>query len=323
MRTKASWTEKYRPRKLTEISSQDNIVSLLRSGLEGDIPHLLFYGPPGTGKTSAIFALARQLFGEDRDKRVTELNASDERGVDIVRGKIVTKAKESLRGNCSVAFKLIILDEADAMAKDAQIALRKVIEDYSKSTRFCFICNYVGRVTKPIASRCVKLRFCKIPEKEIIRKLSFIAINEGVSNRLVKLIPRIANVSNGDLRKAVTLLQVMTEDTSLSIKELANVPSRRFCNKLFKMTISNCNLVTVTSLVIRESFSLSSIILDFCKRFNNYAIDNQAKAKILIRLCHSERRLLEGTNEFCEVLGLISYIRDVISNKPVINIEVL
>jgi hypothetical protein len=176
------------------------------------LPHLLFYGPPGTGKTSAILALAKDLFGPQMYRsRVLELNASDERGIDVVRKKIKNFASLAVSANKSSShvcppFKLIILDEADSMTVDAQSALRRTMETYSKVTRFCILCNYVSRIIGPIASRCAKFRFQPMSKDVMTARLGFIAEKEGFS------IPADAStallkVSGGDLRRAITLLQ--------------------------------------------------------------------------------------------------------------------
>jgi len=176
------------------------------------LPHLLFYGPPGTGKTSAILALAKDLFGPQMYRsRVLELNASDERGIDVVRNKIKHFASLAVSANKSTThpcppFKLIILDEADCMTVDAQSALRRTMETYTKVTRFCILCNYVSRIIGPIASRCAKFRFQPMSKDVMTSRLSYISEREGFT-----LPPdacsALLKVSGGDLRRATTLLQ--------------------------------------------------------------------------------------------------------------------
>ena len=179
------------------------------------LPHMLFYGPPGTGKTSTILALAKELYGPEMFRsRVLELNASDERGISIVREKVKDFARMQLsnppqnykdRYPCP-PYKIIVLDEADSMTQDAQSALRRTMETYSKITRFCLICNYVTRIIDPLASRCSKFRFKALDQGNTKKRLEEIADNEhvrmedGVVDMLIKC-------SEGDLRKAITFLQ--------------------------------------------------------------------------------------------------------------------
>ena len=154
--SKGSWVEKYRPEKLDDISAQTNVIESLRSAIiSKNIPHLIFFGPSGCGKTSTILALAKELFKEEYMDRIIELNASDERGINIVRGKIKTYAKQTVTSNSDIPpWKIIILDEADTMTSDSQFALRRIMEQYSKITRFCIICNYHNKIIEPIVSRC-------------------------------------------------------------------------------------------------------------------------------------------------------------------------
>jgi replication factor C subunit 2/4 len=166
------WVEKYRPTTVSEISYQTEVVSALTTSVEtGKIPHLLFYGPPGTGKTSTILALAKQIFGPKFYRtRILELNASDERGIQMVREKVKKFAQKKISKATDPAYpcpplQLIILDEADSMTVDAQSALRRTIEVHSRQTRFCIICNYVSKIIEPLASRCVKFRFAPISDQ--------------------------------------------------------------------------------------------------------------------------------------------------------------
>ncbi|KAL2143021.1 hypothetical protein VTI28DRAFT_418 [Corynascus sepedonium] len=210
------WVEKYRPKTLSDVTAQDHTITVLERTLQAsNLPHMLFYGPPGTGKTSTILALAKELYGPELMKsRVLELNASDERGISIVREKVKDFARTQLtnpppgyksRYPCP-PFKIIILDEADSMTQDAQSALRRTMETYSKITRFCLICNYVTRIIDPLASRCSKFRFKSLDQGnarrrlEDIAKLENVPIEDGAVDALIKC-------SDGDLRKAITFLQ--------------------------------------------------------------------------------------------------------------------
>jgi replication factor C subunit 2/4 len=179
------------------------------------LPHMLFYGPPGTGKTSTILALAKQLYGPEMMRsRVLELNASDERGISIVRKKVKDFARMQLTNPPAgyqskypcPPFKIIILDEADSMTQDAQSALRRTMETYSKITRFCLICNYVTRIIDPLASRCSKFRFKSLDEGNAKKRLEHIAQAEGVTVE-DGTVDALIRCSEGDLRKAITYLQ--------------------------------------------------------------------------------------------------------------------
>ncbi|KAL0248362.1 hypothetical protein GEMRC1_003598 [Eukaryota sp. GEM-RC1] len=210
--TETPWIEKFRPKQLQDVACQEETVNALRSAIKsGNLPHLLFYGPPGTGKTSTILAVANELYGPDLIKtRVLELNASDERGIQTVRERIKNFAQTSIGdgapGYPSPPYKIIILDEADAMTADAQAALRRVIEKYSKITRFCLICNYISRIIDPITSRCAKFRFRLLDRQTSVQRLSFITEKEKVPVDSETL-AFIVSLCGGDLRRAVNLLQ--------------------------------------------------------------------------------------------------------------------
>lgn len=210
------WVEKYRPKTLNDVTAQDHTITVLQRTLQAsNLPHMLFYGPPGTGKTSTILALAKELYGPELIKsRVLELNASDERGISIVREKVKDFARMQLT-NPSAAykarypcppFKLIVLDEADSMTQDAQSALRRTMETYSKITRFCLICNYVTRIIDPLASRCSKFRFKSLDQGNAKNRLEEIAQREGVGLE-EGAVDALIKCSEGDLRKAITYLQ--------------------------------------------------------------------------------------------------------------------
>lgn len=210
------WVEKYRPKSLNDVTAQDHTITVLQRTLQAsNLPHMLFYGPPGTGKTSTILALAKELYGPEMFRtRVLELNASDERGISIVREKVKDFARMQLsnppphykdRYPCP-PYKIIILDEADSMTQDAQSALRRTMETYSKITRFCLICNYVTRIIDPLASRCSKFRFKMLDQGNAKKRLEDIAENENV-NLEDGAVDTLIKCSEGDLRKAITFLQ--------------------------------------------------------------------------------------------------------------------
>jgi replication factor C subunit 2/4 len=182
------------------------------------LPHMLFYGPPGTGKTSTILALAKSLFGPALYRsRILELNASDERGIGIVREKVKGFARVQLSHPTGLdasyfekypcpPFKIIILDEADSMTQDAQSALRRTMEQYSRITRFCLVCNYVTRIIEPLASRCSKFRFKPLDNSAAGDRLALIAQTEGLSLE-EGVVDKLIACSDGDLRRAITYMQ--------------------------------------------------------------------------------------------------------------------
>lgn len=197
------WIEKYRPNSLDEMIDHGEKINTLRSLIDKkEMTHLLFYGPSGCGKTSMILACAREMYGNQYPRYVLELNASDDRGIDTVRKKIPDFVKTA-----SNKIRLVILDEADAMTNDAQSALRRVIEDYSKNSRFCLICNNINKIISGLQSRCTKMRFGYLDSNEIKKKLKIIIEKEDVhitNNALERLI----NV-NKDFRQILNTLQCL------------------------------------------------------------------------------------------------------------------
>ena len=210
------WVDKYRPKNLDEVSSPKTTVQILKKNLEtANLPHMLFYGPPGTGKTSTILAMAKHLYGPRLFKtRVLELNASDERGISIVRERIkgfarltVSRPSQEDKANYPCPpYKMIILDEADSMPGDAQSALRRTMETYSGITRFCLICNYVTRIIDPLASRCSKFRFKSLDEGSALTRLEYICGKESIDVD-TNILKEILRISEGDLRRAINYLQ--------------------------------------------------------------------------------------------------------------------
>ena len=199
------WVEKYRPMKLDDVFGQEETVERLKSYVSSrNLPHLLFTGPPGVGKTASAVSIAREMFGDSWNENFTELNASDERGIDVVRNKIKTFAKTAPIGGAS--FKIIFLDEADALTNDAQSALRRTMEKYSGNCRFILSCNYSSKIIEPIQSRCAVYRFKSLTDEAIAKRLFYIVEQEGltITNGGVTA---MVYVAGGDMRKAVNSLQ--------------------------------------------------------------------------------------------------------------------
>jgi replication factor C small subunit len=199
------WAEKYRPKKLDGIVDQKEIVERLKSFAKSrNVPHCIFAGPPGTGKTTAALCLARDLYGDVYREHLMELNASDERGIDVVRETVKTFARVKSIGE--IPFKILILDEADNMTSDAQQALRRTMERFTETCRFIMCANYSGKIIEPIQSRCAPFRFTYLPREEHDYYLKDIAAKEKVKLTTEGL-DAIFEVCGGDLRRAINTLQ--------------------------------------------------------------------------------------------------------------------
>lgn len=321
------WIEKYRPRRLNEVISQEESISILNNTLKtGELPHLLIYGAPGTGKTSSILALCNQLYGPERvNERVIELNASDERGINVVRGKIISFAKVAIGtpdpNYLCPPYKIIILDEADAMTKEAQAALRKVMEENSNITRFCFICNYINQIIEPINSRCVKIRFKPINKNFIIDKLSWIANREKIIIDREAL-KSIAEISNGDLRKSILMLQnvkyikfnrgidssIEQSDIYQMCKYISDIELIFYINQI-KLNNNVTNIIKITRDIINKGYIFNSVIVKIIEYIvNSHDINDSTKAKILFEMSFIEKNINDGADEYIQLLKLLNNI---------------
>jgi len=200
------WVERYRPRTVSDIKGQQAVVARLNAySSNKTFPHLLFAGPPGTGKTTAALALTRDVFGTDFRRNILEMNASDERKLESIRTKVKQFARTA--PSPGTTFKVIFLDEADALTPDAQGALRRIMEQNSETCRFILSCNYSSKIIEPIQSRCAVFRFRPLDKEQILERISIVANNEDIKIEN-EAADAIAKVSLGDLRKAITSLQV-------------------------------------------------------------------------------------------------------------------
>lgn len=311
-----------RPQKIEELSHQEEVVSALSSSIHSNsLPHLLFYGPPGTGKTSAILALAKQMFGHDIYRsRVLELNASDERGIAVVREKIKKFAQIAVTKGLanSPNFKIIVLDEADSLTSDAQAALRRVIEKYTKITRFCLICNYISKIIDPLASRCAKFRFKPISMQSHFDRLQYICEQEKIACTQQAL-EALIMLSEGDLRKSITSLQsasklysgMISEET---IREVAAVIPDSVITGLYReINGSFEGLQRATDEVIYNGYQPDMLIFqlfDFVT--TRQEISDLKKSQIMEILGEADYGLIAGGNEYLQIIKAVSSMQKII-----------
>ena len=217
------WSEKYRPQKLDEVVDQKEIIRGISNLIKSpDLPHMLFAGPAGVGKTTSALCIARELLGEEWRKNTLSLNASDERGIKMVRERVKEFAA-SIKLASDKEFgkpKVIILDEADEMTSEAQTALRRIIEDSASTTRFIIICNYLSQIIEPIQSRCVVFRFTRLPKEEVVEHLKMICEKEKVKYD-EKAISQIFDATGGDLRHSINIMQAAAGMGSVSASNVS------------------------------------------------------------------------------------------------------
>lgn len=316
------WVEKYRPKCVDEVAFQEEVVAVLKKSLEGaDLPNLLFYGPPGTGKTSTILAAARELFGPELYRqRVLELNASDERGIQVVREKVKNFAQLTVAGTRSDGkpcppFKIIILDEADSMTAPAQAALRRTMEKESRTTRFCLICNYISRIIEPLTSRCSKFRFKPLANQIQHQRLLDICEKENLkyTNESIEALVR---VSEGDLRKAITYLQSAArlntdkEVTERAVIEIAGVvPNKTIDNLLeicFKGTFEKLEVAVKN--IVDEGYAATQILGQLHEAIIERDVSDKQKSAITEKMAVVDKCLADGADEYLQMLSLCSVI---------------
>nr|CDQ00250.1 Bm4081, isoform d [Brugia malayi] len=299
------WVEKYRPASLTELVSHQEITDTLMKLInENRLPHLLFYGPPGTGKTSTILAAARMLYtSKQLSSMVLELNASDDRGIGIVREQIINFAQTSTLNvdkNQSSVPKLIILDEADAMTKDAQSALRRVIEKFTDNVRFCIICNYLSKIIPAIQSRCTRLRFAPLSNEQILPRLHHIVqvetltVTEDGQKALL-------NLAEGDMRRVINILQ----STAMAFKTVdepnvyrcVGYPLPTDVEKIVKILLNDSiedAYTKIEEIRTERAFALSDILNSMHEFIFRLVVPPELLSRLLICMADIEYHLSQG-----------------------------
>ncbi|KAF9266893.1 P-loop containing nucleoside triphosphate hydrolase protein [Marasmius fiardii PR-910] len=311
------WVEKYRPVTLDDVVSHKDITSTIEKFIEKNrLPHLLFYGPPGTGKTSTILAVARRIYGPDYRKQILELNASDDRGIDVVREQI--KQFAETRTLFSKGFKLIILDEADMMTQAAQAALRRVIEQYTKNVRFCIICNYVNKIIPAIQSRCTRFRFSPLPIGEVERRLDTVIeaekvdLSEDGKQALLKL-------SKGDMRRALNVLQACHAAYDLTTEtEVYNCTGNPHPSDIEKIVqyMLNHDFTTAYQLIstmkIERGLALQDLLTGAYEYIETIELKPHARIYLLDHLATTEHRLSTGGNEKIQLSALLGAFKNAV-----------
>ncbi|KAK9366734.1 P-loop containing nucleoside triphosphate hydrolase protein [Lipomyces kononenkoae] len=315
------WVEKYRPKSLDDVAGQESIISTIRTFISSNkVPHLLFYGPPGTGKTSTILAIAREIYGNNFRNMVLELNASDERGIDVVREQIKTFA--STRQMFSKGFKLVILDEADAMTNAAQNALRRIMEKYTTHTRFCILANYIHKLTPAIQSRCTRFRFSPLPQGSIRKRIQFVierekvCISDDAFNSLLAL-------SKGDMRRALNVLQAChvarddaeSEGTPITVEDIYEcVGNPKPADiRLIMDTIMGeewgTALRTIRKIKQTNGLALADILQGLFEEFERIQVRPITRTEWIMGLADIEYRLSSGGSENLQTSGMMGVIK--------------
>jgi len=305
------WIEKYRPQKLEDLVAHDEIVSTIRKLVDANrLPHLLFYGPPGTGKTSTILAVAREMYGANMRSMVLEMNASDARGIDTVRNEISNFA--GTRKLFSTGIKLVILDEADNMTRDAQMALRRVIEKYASNARFCIICNYASKIIPALQSRCTRFRFAPLKTELVVGRVKDIIdkeeleITEDGLNAVLRL-------GEGDMRKVLNILQSSSLANNRKVDEAAvyrctgkpteeDISACR--NALMEESVSEAFKV-IRNLQVTKGLALVDILHSLHDELKSVKFPPSMRVHLLKHMSEIEFNLASGTSETLQLGALV------------------
>ncbi|MEX0920667.1 MAG: replication factor C small subunit [Candidatus Pacearchaeota archaeon] len=305
------WTEKYRPKNFSELVGQDEIIKKVKSLTNSlNIPHLLFAGPAGTGKSTLALIVVKELFGQNWKDNYLELNASDERGIQIVRDKVKNFARTKSLGD--VPFKIIFLDEADALTPEAQQALRRTMENYSATCRFILSCNYSSKIIDPIQSRCAIFRFKLLENKDIEKIIKKIEENEKleINDEAIEL---LYEGSEGDCRRVINILQstasispnispelVSTVISSAKPKDIRTVLDYALSGDFQK---SREKLLDV---MLREGISGQDVVKAIQKEIWELPVEPEIKVKLTEKTGESEFRIVEGSDPFIQLQSLLA-----------------
>lgn len=314
--TTLPWIEKFRPKSLDDIISHKNIIFTLNKFIEKkQLPHLILRGPPGTGKTSTIMACAKKLYGDRCQLMVLDINASEERGVDAIRGKVSSfvSTKGIFLSDNDIAFKLVILDEADAMTEDAQKVLVSVMEKHTLNVRFCLICNYVQKIDPAIQSRCVIFKFAPLSKANIKQKLFEIGddlgltITEDGANEILK-------IAKGDMRKVLNILQSTsmsyTVINNINVSNCAGYPLSQHMDEIYSTLIHDSFInayKNIIKIVHEHGYSTSDILTELTTRLLNKENkeNDESLLKKIINMREIEMNLTSCTNEPTQICALV------------------
>lgn len=310
------WVEKYRPQKLADVVNQGEIIGSLEALIKDptDMPHLMFSGSAGVGKTTTALCITRQILGEHARDYTLELNASDDRGIGMVREKV--KKFSRFAGMSKIPFKIIILDEADEMTSDAQTALRRIIEDTAKICRFIFIANNIAKIIDPIQSRCATFKFTSISEEDVISRLETIAKKENVKFDK-KGMKAVYNYSQGDLRHAINLMQAVASlggITQANVQASAGLTKTGDVNNILKMTLEGkVSDAREKMIELIKVYGMSES--DFLKYFNAavFKLKDNRTSDMLQIIAKYDYRILVGANyeiQLSAMLAEIAKIKD-------------
>ncbi|QIW23337.1 replication factor C small subunit [Sulfolobus sp. S-194] len=306
------WAEKYRPRSLDDIVNQKDIVERLKRFVKDkNMPHLLFAGPPGTGKTTAALALVHDLYGDNYRQYFLELNASDERGIDVIRNKVKEFARTVAGGN--VPFKVVLLDEADNMTADAQQALRRTMELYTETTRFILACNYLSKIIEPIQSRTALFRFYPLKKEDVVARLAYIAKNEKVEYDQ-KALETIYDITQGDMRKAINILQassVYGKVTVEAVYKVLGLAQPKEIREMITLALQGNFLKArekLRDLLVNYGLSGEDIIKQIHREVtgNEINIPDDLKVLLVDYIGEVEYRIMEGADDEIQLNALLA-----------------